>query len=318
MRLHRTDLLLFILFIGITFISCGNDDDILIKKDPIINWENPSNILYGSLLTSVQLNASSDVSGYFSYTPQLGKRLDVGNAQELSVKFFPDDTLNYNTVNNRVTIDISPSNGYNIIFNPDLTYGTVTDQDGNIYKTIEIGNQTWMAENLRTTKYRNGDPIEIVTDRFKWEKLTTGSYCWQNNDITYKNNFGALYNWYAVNDSRNIAPVGWHVPSDEEWKTLIDYLGGDNIAGAKMKENGQALWNNTNTDVTNESGFTAVPSGYRLGRFDHLGYSCSFWSSIQGDGSVAWQYVLASNIKSCNQGCYPMYYGFSIRCVKNN
>lgn len=112
---------------------------------------------------------------------------------------------------------------------------TVSDADGNVYHTIAIGPQIWMAENLKTTKFRNGDPIPNITDVTAWENLTSGAYCYYRNDIVNITTFGMLYNWYAVNDSRNIAPTGWHVPSDAEWSTLRSWLGGVTVAGGKLK-----------------------------------------------------------------------------------
>jgi uncharacterized protein (TIGR02145 family) len=162
----------------------------------------------------------------------------------------------------------NPTNGKTTaVFNPGLTYGTMTDQDGNEYKTIVIGTQTWMAENLRTTKYRDGTAIPNITDKTAWEALTTGAYCNYNNTTSADTiaTYGRLYNWYAATDSRNIAPAGWHVPTDAEWETLIYYLGGFRVAGGKMKETGTTHWISPNTGATNESGFTALPSGLRLG-----------------------------------------------------
>ena len=142
--------------------------------------------------------------------------------------------------------------------------GTVYDNDGNTYNYITIGTQTWMAENLKTTKYRNGETIANVTVQADWEALATGAYCWYNNDAaTNKATYGALYNWYAVADSRNIAPTGWHVPTEAEWATLIENQGVALVAGAKLKETGNSHWKAYNTDATNSSGFTALPGGYR-------------------------------------------------------
>jgi uncharacterized protein (TIGR02145 family) len=121
------------------------------------------------------------------------------------------------------------------IFNPNLTYGAVNDIDGNTYKTIVIGTQTWMAENLKTTKYRNGDTIPTNLTNAAWSDATTGAYAIYNNDAANNTIYGKLYNWYAVTDSRNICPVGWHVPSDSEWTTLVNYLGGALVAGGKLK-----------------------------------------------------------------------------------
>jgi len=125
--------------------------------------------------------------------------------------------------------------------NPQLETGTVTDIDGNIYKTVKIGTQWWMAENLKVTKYRNGNLIPNVTNMTQWDNLTTGAYCTYNHDATNVTNYGRLYNWYAANDSRNIAPAGWHVPSDVELTTLITNLGGEDFAGGKMKETGTSI-----------------------------------------------------------------------------
>jgi uncharacterized protein (TIGR02145 family) len=172
----------------------------------------------------------------------------------------------------------NPTNGKTTaVFNPDLTYGTMTDQDGNEYKTIVIGTQTWMAENLRTTKYRDGSAIPNITEITAWGNLTTGAYCNYNNTTSADTiaTYGRLYNWYAVTDSRNIAPEGWHVPTDAEWTTLVTYLGDFRVAGGKMKETGTTHWITPNEGATNESGFTALPSGdregYIYGTFNNMG-----------------------------------------------
>jgi len=145
---------------------------------------------------------------------------------------------------------------------------TVTDIDGNVYKTVKIGDQWWMAENLKVRHYRNGDPIPHEINNVEWIMLTTGAYCYYDNDSSHAADYGALYNWYTVSDFRNIAPEGWHVPTDEEWKELEMALGisqeyadstewrGTN-EGGKLKETGTTHWNSPNEGATNESGFTA-------------------------------------------------------------
>ena len=175
------------------------------------------------------------------------------------------------------------------VFNPGLKYSTMTDQDGNVYKTIVIGTQTWMAENLRTTKYRDGTSISNVIDNTAWINLTTGAYCNYNNTTNADTiaTYGRLYNWYAATNSRNIAPEGWHLPTEAEWRTLIDYLG-NNEVGGKMKETGTTHWLSPNTGATNESGFTALPSGIRsdfreLGKFFAMGKIGYYWSSTPLD-----------------------------------
>jgi uncharacterized protein (TIGR02145 family) len=125
-----------------------------------------------------------------------------------------------------------------ITFNATSSSGTVTDIDGNVYQTVTLGGQVWMAENLKVTRYRNGDPIPCVNDASAWSGLSTGAYCHYNNDFNNAAIYGRLYNWYAVSDSRNIAPGGWHVPTDTEWQTLVDLLGGSSVAGGKMKTTG--------------------------------------------------------------------------------
>jgi uncharacterized protein (TIGR02145 family) len=217
----------------------------------------------------------------------------------------------------------NPYNGKTTaVFNTDKTYGTLTDQDGNIYKTITIGTQTWMAENLRTTKYRNGSAISNVNNDVAWQILTTGAYC------NYKNTentdtiatYGRLYNWYAATDSRNIAPAGWHVPTDDEWTTLTTYLGGNSVAGGKMKETGTMHWASPNTGATNESGFSAVPVGDRVGysgAFSSLVYGGSYWSSTQSDASNAWNCSLFSYYAYCCRWDYSKTFGSAVRLVKD-
>lgn len=195
---------------------------------------------------------------------------------------------------------------------------TVTDIDGNVYQTVTIGTQVWMAENLKVTHYRNGESIPIVTDADIWKDLTTGAYCEYGNDVNRVVTYGRLYNWYAVNDSRNIAPVGWHVPSDEEWQILVDYLGGDDIAGRKMKEVGTEHWMSINT-ATNESGFTALPAGSRGYNGVYLGicYNANFWSTTELFSYNAWLRTLYYNSSEVDHYYYDKVYGFSVRCVKD-
>ncbi|MBU0712688.1 fibronectin type III domain-containing protein [bacterium] len=206
---------------------------------------------------------------------------------------------------------------------------SVTDIDDNVYKVVKIGNQWWMAENLKVKRYRNGNLIPNVTDGMTWANLETGAYCNNFNIEYYGNVYGALYNGYAVNDSRNIAPEGWHVPSDEEWKELEMYLGmsqseADTFGwrgtdeGGKLKETGTNHWNSPNTGATNVSGFTALAGGYRDGLSDWSlpGYRAYFWSSTGLESSGAYARCLIynnSNIsRSSGKGD-----GYSVRCVRN-
>lgn len=200
-------------------------------------------------------------------------------------------------------------------FNPNLIYGTMKDQEGNIYRTIKIGNQIWMAENLRTTKYRDGTPIESFTVTnvniaTTWDNLKTGAYINYNDDVSEINTYGRQYNWYAVIDSHNIAPLGWHIPSYTEWNTLFKFLGGYRIAGSKMKEVGTTHWQGPNY-ATNESGFTALPATNGTN-------SSSWWSSTESSNLNVWILVIYgedTGVSLLNlSGSRPPLF---VRCIKD-
>ncbi|MBV5313160.1 MAG: peptidoglycan DD-metalloendopeptidase family protein [Prolixibacteraceae bacterium] len=196
--------------------------------------------------------------------------------------------------------------------------GTVTDIDGNIYHTVTIGTQVWMVENLKTTKYNDGTNIPNVTDNTAWSVLTTGAYCWYNNDTSQKNTYGALYNWYSVNTGR-LAPSGWHVPTDGEWATLITYLGNEEIAGGKMKETGTVHWAG-DTYATNSSGFSALPGGSRYhgdGLYTNKFNIAEFWSCTNGQYGGAWERFLTFSDNSCIRYIVGEARGVSVRCVKD-
>jgi uncharacterized protein (TIGR02145 family) len=197
----------------------------------------------------------------------------------------------------------------------------VTDIDGNVYHTVTIGTQVWMIENLKVTKYRNGDPIPNVTDDVQWVKLITGAYCNYDNDSQNLTTYGYLYNSFAVMDSRNIAPTGWHVPSDTEWTTLTTYLGGDSVAGGKMKEIGTAYWLSPNTGATNGSGFTSFACGLRTeaGSFSAIGQYNYLWSNTVASQSGPSIYIrsLGNNDAIVFRSAIGTRSGASVRCVKN-
>lgn len=215
----------------------------------------------------------------------------------------------------------NPLNGKTTaVFNPDKTYGTVTDIDGNVYKTIVIGNQTWMAENLRTTHYQNGDAIPNVTDNTTWKDLTTGAYCNYNNTTNLDTiaTYGHLYNWYAVADSRNLAPKGWHVPTISDWDRLIDYLGGDTIAGYKMKEVGDLHWGSPN-ESDNSSGFTALPGGWRYlsKNTNKMAFYSDYWAMPEYNTASAPFLFLFSWNSFMYRDINFKVNGYSVRCLKD-
>lgn len=202
----------------------------------------------------------------------------------------------------------------------DTVHGTVTDIDGNVYKTILIGDQTWMAENLKVTRFNDGSAIPLILDSNEWNNLTTPGFCWYDNDsVVNKEEYGGLYNWYAVNTGK-LAPIGWHVPSDQEWWTLFFFLGNVPVLGAKMKETGTEHWMSPNVGATNSSGFTALPGGCRIinRQFDYLGQYGYWWASTEMTLSQGWSWGLVNDSEASSWiGAYFKTGGFSIRCIQD-
>jgi len=198
-------------------------------------------------------------------------------------------------------------------------YADLIDIDGNEYNTVTIGNQVWMAENLKTTTYNDGTPIPNVTNNTEWSNLTTDAYCWYNNDeATYKNPYGAMYNWYVV-ESGNLCPKEWHLPSNAEWNILRVYLG-EGVAGGKMKEAGTIHWISPNEGATNESGFMALPNGVRheSGNFEYLGYGGNWWSSTEISSTHSYRENVGYNVTILESINFAKVAGFGIRCIKNS
>jgi uncharacterized protein (TIGR02145 family) len=211
------------------------------------------------------------------------------------------------------------------VHNASLTYGSMTDQQGNVYKTIVIGTQEWMAENLNTSIYRNGDAIPTNLDNATWQSTTSGAWAYYNNDASYACPYGKLYNWYACVDARQLCPVGWHVPTDAEWSVLTSYLGGEDVAGGKMKTTGTieaatGLWYVPNQSATNSSGFSGAPGGTRDsdGSYYGIGAFGGWWSSSEFDTSIALfrglsylsDIAFLANIDFMREG-------FSVRCLRD-
>jgi uncharacterized protein (TIGR02145 family) len=214
-------------------------------------------------------------------------------------------------------ISCEKKENFNPMLNPWISYGKVTDRDGNTYKTILIGTQTWMVENLKTTRFNDGTSIPLVFDAKSWSSLTTPACCWQNNDIIRKVTYGNLYNWYAVN-THKLCPTGWHVPSDAEWTRMTDYLGGDNNAGGKLKESGFKHWYNPNTGASNETYFSALPGGDRLNdttaSFENLRKVGGWWTTTsENDWAII--RLMYDNKNSVQKFFYAKNIGLSIRCV---
>jgi uncharacterized protein (TIGR02145 family) len=207
----------------------------------------------------------------------------------------------------------------------------ITDIDGNVYQSITNCGLTFTKQNLNVSKYTDGTPIPQVTDPTQWANLTTGAWCYYNNDPANGTTYGKLYNWYAVAGiydtasaanpdlRKKLSPTGWHIPTDTEWTQLTDCLGGEFIAGGKMKAIGTLLWQSPNTDANNESGFSGLPGGYRVngGTFGAIGGGGSWWSSSENGMTDAWtrflgyNYVYAPNYSGTKSD------GFSVRCLRD-
>jgi uncharacterized protein (TIGR02145 family) len=233
---------------------------------------------------------------------------------------------------NQVQFTAAGGGGGADYLNPNLTYGSVTDQNGNTYATIVIGTQEWMAENLRTTTYANGDPIPNVTDNAAWTQLTTGAWAHYQNNAIYENPYGKLYNWYAVADPRNVCPTGWHVPTDAEWSTLVNYLDpfyvpatpSSGTAGGKMKSTGTQYWLAPNEGATNESGFSGLPGTLRYsndgsggGNFGGLGADGYWWSASESGAENAWGRFLDLNTADIARFALERRRGYSVRCLRD-
>jgi len=215
-------------------------------------------------------------------------------------------------------IKVSPHDTRDIVFNSALSYGLIVDIDNNFYRTIQIGSRTWMAENLRTTKYNDGTDIPLITDKSIWINLSSPAYCWYNNDPTsYKPTYGALYNWYAINTGK-ICPIGWHVPSESEWNSIIYWQW-----GGWLKEIGTYHWMSPNTEASNETGFTAIPGGYREGgdhawSFVYIGEQGYWWTATASSSpGLAVSRNLSFNFGIIDDVHHLKQTGLSIRCIKD-
>ncbi|MFM7232965.1 MAG: fibrobacter succinogenes major paralogous domain-containing protein [Flavobacteriales bacterium] len=213
------------------------------------------------------------------------------------------------------------------VHNADLTYGSMTDQEGNVYKTIVIGTQEWMAENLNTNIYRNGDLITTGLSNSQWENTINtqvGAWAYMNDDPAVACPYGKLYNWFACVDDRQLCPLGWHIPSDEEWTLLRTYLGGLAQAGGKMKSIGTieeetGLWYGPNLNATNSSGFSGLPGGAKdfNGEYNGFEYGASWWSSTQSWTDLAYFNSLTNYIGDAIENSYYMQLGLSVRCLRD-
>lgn len=308
---------------GLLSIQVGNGSDILGNINSI-NWS--SGLFY--------IKSEIDIEGGTNYTIQTNQQLisvpyalysnDVPSSVSAS-----GDTLyignsfyiipGISAANQVSTLLPSDHNcGEPLVHNPNKIYGTLIDQEGNTYKTIVIGSQKWMAENLKTITYRNGDAI-LTLNASQWNSTNSGAWLYYNNDISNQCPYGKIYNWYTVIDSRNVCPNGWHVPSLQEWNTLINALGGEMVAGGKLKSTGLDHWSLFNEQATNESGFSCLPGGISSSEANtfFLGENAYFWTTSVVNAFVVSGIRMNSTDGSVSEIQNPRTEGMSIRCIED-
>jgi uncharacterized protein (TIGR02145 family) len=268
------------------------------SRSSVVTFEYGNDTMYGSMIKALQ-------------SPVAGNMITVVSAEITGL-----------SPNTEYHFRVKAENSSGSAFGEDMIFKSlsmVTDADGNVYQTVAIGPQVWMAENLKTTKYRDGTQIPDVTDDTVWGLLTTGGLCWYDNDSAkYNKTYGAMYNYFAVTNSHNLCPAGWHIPDIMEWVTLEKYLGGSGVAGAKMKEAGTIHWASPNTFADNISGFSGLPGGYRSvnGEFLDFGFYGFWWSSSEYSVWGAWiLYLGYGEIYTYKGYDVSKTIGFSVRCL---
>jgi uncharacterized protein (TIGR02145 family) len=294
-----------------------------------------SGICSGVYLLKVESEKYSYASKFVSCNLSAGKAeikhiesnsiIDIQNAESIKSEKSTID-MPY-TIGDRLLFTGFSSGIYRTLFilvptmSQTVTFNFVpcTDANNNNYAVVQIGTQIWMAENLNATKYRNGDSIPHVADEGQWNSLTTDAYCDYNNDASNSDVYGRLYNWYAVDDSLDITPPGWHVPTHAEWTTLSTYLGGENVAGGKLKEACSLLWASPNAEATNESGFSALPGGSRNynGAFYYIGQVGYWWTATESNPTYAWHWYTGYDFGTVYNFASTKNYGMALRCVKD-
>ena len=287
------------------------------KKTALLNQTLPGKLTINS--NPAGANISLNGISITNKTPFTGELNPGPTRIQLSkTKYQTFDTiLNIqSSINEVLTVNLKPLENLADDFHVD---GIVKDASGNSYKTVKIGNQIWMAENLKTERYANGDLIPNVKGDSNWSNINTGGWCNYDNSKQNDEIYGKLYNWYAAADSRNVCPNGWHVPLYEEWVLLIDNLGGKELAGSKMKSNGPPHWYQPNNDAINLSGFSGLAGGDRSchGKFYKIGEFGYWWISSEYDSVYSWYGYLNNKDNDAAQFTNYKHTGLSVRCLKD-
>jgi uncharacterized protein (TIGR02145 family) len=310
-----------------TLRSIYGQKGIYSNKPPYASTEYSNAFTYGAyLFGTVNANlTATDVSFEYGLTNGYGKSVNSilnpftgfkNSTASAVIKDLTSGTLYHFRI--KAVSSLGTTYGDDLTFKTSEITETVKDIDGNMYRTVRINNKVWMAENLKATKFNNGSSIPLVVENTVWSGNASSGYCFYNNDPSFKNDYGVLYNYYAVKTSM-LCPTGWHIPSDLEWTDLEVYLN-----GGDLKETDTLHWQSPNTGATNISGFTALPGGCRNfeGPFSDIGKIGYFWSSTEpgieyGLGGYTWTHYIFYNSNNYKRLTINNKSGFSVRCVKN-
>jgi uncharacterized protein (TIGR02145 family) len=323
----------FLLVLTLIVFSCKKNE---LKREVKISTKGVSEVMATTAKVTGEIidmgEGIDDYGVYYSTTAnnsnsQGGILLSNGKPTSTGIFTYQINGLKLNTI---YYIKVYATNKEGTAYGNELSFKTdlshISDIDGNIYKTVQIGTQLWMGENLKTTKYRNGILIGTTTPPgLEISGESTPKYQWAYGyDENYVTTYGRLYTWYAVTDTRGLCPTGWHVPSDAEWTALTDLLGGEGVAGGKLKETGTSHWISPNTGATNETGFTALPGGERIsnGNCGFLGLGGHWWSSTEQGVTTAWSRFMYNDINYVIRDSTMFYsikrWGYSVRCIMDN
>jgi uncharacterized protein (TIGR02145 family) len=329
--IFKTNRILFsaILLCFITFISCSKNDDKDIEPTAILPELNTLAAIDISNIDAVSATVSAGIitDGGGSITAK-GVCWSTGHNPNIEGDKTNDGTGTASFAGNLIKLDPNTvyyirayaTNSTGTAYSNEITLtttSTIKDIDGNSYAVVKIGTQVWTKTNLKTSQYNDGTAIPNVTGGTQWANLTTGAYAIYDNTAHNNTTYGKLYNWYAVNTGK-LAPKGWHIPTDADWTILSDYLGGESVAGGKMKST-SALWPSPNTGATNSSGFTGLPSGARFsdGTFNNVERFCYLWSATESSTTNASDRSLNFSKSSLGRGFSNKGIGGSCRCVRD-